>query len=180
MRCLLCFCMIMLMCTPVCAEEWCLSTDTSSGDWIARETPGQPVTIRETLAVRAVNSGSTVTQDKFTAYYIGQKESFDIVNVEEAPENPLEGSYSVNSYQVRDREIWGNTRIKYVTKVDPEREATARAMLNDYVQNGPGDGRPFFSNGRMYAIKSDGAGISVTEKNPEESSSNTFYFHRCK
>jgi len=120
MRFLLFFCMTMMWSAPLPAEELRLLTG-SSETWFTRYNPQPPATDREILALRATETGSTVTQDRLTAYYIGQKDSFDLVTVEESPESPAELGYAVTSHKIRDGKIWGDTHLVYVFRPNPEK-----------------------------------------------------------
>ena len=178
MRCLHVICLIMSLCNPLYAEELHLLTDTSE-IWRARDTPQHPATDLEKLALQAAVAGTTVTKDRVTAYYIVRKNSFDLVRVEEAPESTTEDLYSVSSYQIRDGKIWGDTRLKYVVKPNPENEQVAREIALDYLLGRIGQ-IPVIFNGWVYVVDYDGKCIITVTAKDETTEHFTYRYSSCR
>lgn len=163
MRTLLLIFFSIIWCVPSFAEQphLRLLSDISE-TWQALQAPQEPSTDRELLALRAVDTAATATQDRFTAYYLGKRDVFDIVSVDEAPEE-AGGVHAVSSYQFRDRMIVYETRIKYVTKPNPENEQVAREIALDYLL-GRNRRMPVIFNERVYTVEYNGkCAISVVE-----------------
>lgn len=184
MRWYLClgFCIaILTLSNPLCAEEWCLSADHSDSEWVARETPDPATTDKEILALKAVAAGATVNQDKLIAHYSGKKNSFDIVTVEELSEGSSDGIHAVLSYQIRDGEIWGNTRVKYVKQMKPEKLKEVLKIANDYIdENKQGSKMPIMVGETTYVVDYDGkTNLTVIEKTYDEVLG-TYFFHECR
>lgn len=179
MRILLFICLILCWCIPSSADTLRLHllSDTSK-TWHARETPQEPSTEREILALRAVVTETNAIQDKVTAFYLGKRDVFDIVTVDEAPEE-AGGVHAVNSYQFRDRMIVYDTRIKYVAKPNPESEQIAREIALDYLL-GRNTRMPVLFNGKVYIVEYSGAcTIAVLEKEGQTTVF-TYRYSRCK
>jgi hypothetical protein len=177
MRCLLFICLIMLCATPTRAEELHLIVDTSER-WQIREIPQPPKTDQELLALQAVVTGTTVTQDGLTAYYNGRKGTFDIVTVDEAPESASD-LHAVISYQFRNGRICGDTNIKYVSMPNPEHERVARETAKNYLL-GRGGQTPVIFNGSAYVVQYDGKClISVAEKD-DATVHFTYRYNSCR
>lgn len=177
MRILLCICLVLSWCHPSFAEGLHLLSDTSE-TWHAREYPQPPATDREILALRAVATETTASEDRMTAYYLGKRDVYDIVTVDEAPDE-TGGVHAVSSYQFRDRMIVYETRTKYVTKPNPELEQIAREIALDYLL-GRNTRMPVILNGRIYTVERSGKCIlSVIEKE-ESTISFTYRYSSCK
>jgi hypothetical protein len=178
MRCLYLLLCIFLWCGPSFAEELRLLTDTSFS-WVARSVPEDPANEWETLALRAVVAGTTVKQDRLTAYLLGQQDSFDLVTVEEASENPGDPFLSVRSYRIGSGKIRDETQLKYSAKPNPEDEMVAREVAKDYLL-GRGNGQPFIFNGKVHDVQYDGKCILSIVARDELTVYFTFRFSRCK
>lgn len=178
MRCLLFICLVMLLDRPLCAEELRLITDTSD-TWVTLKVPQPPATDMEKLALRASVAGTTVSQESLTAYYLDQKNNLDLIRVEEAPESDTERFHSVVSYQIRDGRIWGHTRLKYVSKPNPENEQVAREIARDYLL-GRGDQIPVLFNGRAYVVQYDGKCLLTVIEKDDTMVHFTYRYSRCR
>lgn len=178
MRYLFFICCAMLWCRPLSAEGLHLTTDTSDIIWIARDARNRPESDHETLALRSVATKSTITQDRLTAYYLGKKNSFDFVTVEDAPETVTEGFHGVSSYLIRDDMIWFDTRLTYVAKTNPEHEQVAREMATDY-RLGRGGAMPAFFKGSVYLVDYDGKCILTVLEMDENNTVQFTYRYNC-
>ncbi|OGU13175.1 MAG: hypothetical protein A2076_07845 [Geobacteraceae bacterium GWC2_53_11] len=179
MRVLLFIFFSIIWCVPSFAEQphLRLLSDTSE-TWQVLQSPQEPATDREILALRAVVTETTATQDKMTAYYLGKRDVFDIVSVDEAPEE-AGGVHAVSSYQFRDRMIVYETRIKYVTKPNPEYEQIAREIALDYLL-GRNRRMPIIFNERVYDVEYNGkCAISVIEM-ADSVVQFTYRYNSCK
>ena len=166
MRVLFFLCLVTLWCKPLFAAELRLIFDNSE-TWIARVSPEEPETEWEVLALKAVVAGPTARQDRLTATYVGKRNSFDIVTVEEAPESIEDGLYGVKSFEVCEGKICGDTHRKYVSKPNPENEQMARSIAMQYLA-GARDSKPQLHNGKMYVVEYDGKCLlTVIEKDRE-------------
>lgn len=169
--------LVMLLCPPLYAGELRLLSDTSE-TWRARETPQLPATDREKLAFRAAVALATVSEERLTAYYLGQRNSQDLVTVEEAPESALEGFHAMSSYLIRDGMIWSDTRIKYVAKPNPVNEQVAREIARDYLL-GRISQVPIIFNGQVYVANSDDKCIITVTAKDETSVNFTYRYNSC-
>lgn len=178
MRCLLFLFLVMSLCQPLFAEELCLITENSNKTWRARKTPQKPATAGENLALQAVDAKATVKEDMMTANYLGQKDLFDIVTVEEAQENTTDDFYYVINYQIRDRMIYGDTKPIYMAKPNPEKEKMAREIGTSRL-NGGGNQMPVFIGDRMYVVEYVGkSNVNVIEKD-DNTVHFTYRYRRC-
>ena len=181
MRILFFVCLVICWCIPSSYAETVrlrLLSDTSE-TWHALETPHEPSTEREILALRAVNTESTVTLDRMSAYYLGKWDVYDIVTVDEAPEIEAEGVHTVNSYQFRDRLIVYETRIKYVAKPNPEAEQMAREIALDYLL-GRNTRMPVIFNGRVFIVEYNGKCIISVMEKEQDTTVFTYRYNCCK
>lgn len=166
MRCLLIVCLLICTCLTAQGEELRLMSDTSE-IWHEREPPQAPETNRELLAQRAAESGSTVSDNNMTAYYLGQKHTYELVTVEEAPESS-DGVHAINSYQLRHGLIYHETKIKFLVKPNQLSEQIARELALDYLHNRTVAGKPVVMNGHLYNIeRGEKCQITVTERSGE-------------
>lgn len=178
MRYLFFLCLVLSWCTPSFAEELRLLSDTSE-TWRARDTPQQPATDRENLALRAAVAGTAVSQDRLTAHNLGKRDSFDLVSVDEAPESEIEGFHAVSSYLIRDGKIWSETNLKYVSKPNPENELVAREVAKDYLL-GRGGQMPVIFNGWMYLVDYDGKCLITVTAKDETTVNFTYRYSSCR
>lgn len=178
MRSLFFFCLFVACGTPSFAEELRLLTDTSY-TWHLREAPQLPATDREELALRAVVAGTTVRQERLTAYCMGQKDSFDIVTVEEDPESATDDFYAVSSHLIRDGKIWSDTRIRYVAKPNVENELVSREIAKDYLLGRIGQ-TPVIFNGWVYVVNYEGKCILTVGAKDENTVHFTYRYSICK
>lgn len=151
MRILLIICFTLCWCTPSSALELHLLSDTSES-WHILDPAHRPSTDREILALRAVSTKATTTQEKMTAYYLGKNNGFDVVTVDEAPEDEKETIHTVTSYKLQDDVIVYETRPKYVAKLNYESEQVAREIALDYLL-GRNTRMPVFINDRVYKVE---------------------------
>lgn len=177
MRYLLCLCLVLSWCLPSFAEGLHLLSDTSE-TWHAREYPQPPATDREILALRAVVTESTATEERMAAYYLGKRDVYDIVTVDEAPDD-TGGVHAVSSYQFRDRMIVYETRTKYVARPNQEHEQIAREIALDFLL-GRNTRMPVLFNGRVYSVERSGKCILSVQEMEETTIVFTYRYSSCK
>jgi hypothetical protein len=162
MRILLCLCLTLFWSIPGFALELRLLSD-SSESWRIIEPAQEPSSSQELLALRAISAKATTSQDRMTAYYLGKNNGFDMVTVDEAPEDETESIHTVISYKLRDGMIVFETRPRYVAKLNYESEQIAREIALDYLL-GRNTRIPVFINDRVYKVEYNGkCSISVIE-----------------
>lgn len=178
MRFLLVICFIAAWSTSSYSEELRLLMDTTE-TWLAREIPATPANDREKLAYQAVSTQDTVSNNMMTAHYLGPKDSFELVTVDEAPDDESGGIHAVISYQFRDGKIWSATRLKYTAQPPLENEQIAREIALDYLLGRIGP-IPVMFHDHVFVPVSDGKCIiSITEKD-DSAVHFTYRYSRCK
>jgi hypothetical protein len=175
MRYLIFIVLVILCSSPTNADELRLILDTSE-TWHDRDNRFQPENDQEILALRAVVAGATINDDRLTAYYSGKTGDFDLVTIDEAPENSAD-LHSVTSYRVCNNKICGNTRSKFISLPKSENEQVARKIAIDHL-HGKTALLPVIFNGYVYIVQYEGkCNISVIEK--DETTVQFIYRYNC-
>jgi hypothetical protein len=96
-------------------------------------------------------------------------------------EKKLTGTYLIRDSgdQLRGGKIWGNTRLKYVAKPNPESEQVAREIALDYLLGRIGQ-IPVIFNGWVYIVDYDGKYIVTVTAKDETTVHFTYRFSSCR
>lgn len=174
MRNIVLVCIVMLWGSTVTAEELRLIVDTQE-TWTARVRPTAPETEGESLALQAAVAHTAVKQGILTATPVGHKNNCDIVTVEESED---EGMCTVKSYEVCRGKISAETREKFVTKPNPEREQIARNVAAEHLR-GNKQTVPVMFNGRMFIADYDGKCLITIHEKDRDTVHYSYRYNSC-